>query len=267
VSNLQTIPENVSLNTDEKITSVGLSGLLSCRLHLTPADVHLWQAKLDKRLADSVERHLSTDEIYRAGRFHFVKDRDHYVAARGLLRTLLSVYLGIRSDKLRFSYAEKGKPSLEESHESAINFNLAHSHGMAVYAFSPSREVGIDLEYMREDLASEDIAERFFSRREIKMLAGVPAELRTQSFFNCWTRKEAYIKARGEGLSMSLDEFDVSLEPGEPAALLANHKEPAEVTRWSMQSISVPAGYVAALCVAGFDWRLKSFALESGTRE
>jgi 4'-phosphopantetheinyl transferase len=177
------------------------------------------------------------------------------------LRSLLSAYLGISSEELRFSYAEKGKPSLQKG-PSEINFNLAHSHGMAVYAFSHTREVGVDLEYMREDLANEDIAKRFFSMREIKMLDAVPAELKKLAFFNCWTRKEAYIKARGEGLSMPLDEFDVSLEPGEPAALLANHKEPAEITRWSMQSIPVPTGYVAALCVEGFDWLLKSFALE-----
>jgi 4'-phosphopantetheinyl transferase len=262
VSNRQTISENDSLNTDEKIASVGLSGLISCRLKLTSNDVHLWQASLDKRLADSVGHHLSADEISRADRFHFAKDRTHFVAARGLLRSLLSAYLGISSEDLRFSYAEKGKPSLQKGQQSAISFNLAHSHGMAVYAFSHAREVGIDLEYMREDVANEDIAERFFSRREIKSLAAVPAELRKQAFFNCWTRKEAYIKARGEGLSMPLDEFDVSLKPEEPAALLANHKDPAEVTRWSMQSVPVPAGYVAALCVEGFDWRLRSLVLE-----
>ena len=264
---MQTISENDSFHTDEKITGIGLSGLLSCRLQLTSAEVHLWQASLDKRLADSVERHLSADEISRANRFHFAKDRNDFVAARGLLRTLLSAYLGIRSEKLRFSYAEKGKPSLQKSHQSEINFNLAHSHGMAVYAFLHSREVGIDLEYMRKDLANDDIAKRFFSRREIKMLAAVPAELRKQAFFNCWTRKEAYIKARGEGLSMPLDEFDVSLGPGEPAALLENHKEPAEVSRWFMRSITVPSDYVAALCVEGSGWRLKTFALEPGIKE
>jgi 4'-phosphopantetheinyl transferase len=262
LNNPQSISDNDSLTTDEKIIGIGLSGLLSCRLHLNSAEVHLWQARLNKRLADSVERHLSADEIARARRFHFAKDKNDFVAARGLLRTLLSAYLGISSDELLFSYGEKGKPSLQKSHRSAINFNLAHSRGMAIYAFSESREVGIDLEYMREDLADEDIAERFFSRREIKMLAGVSAELKKQAFFNCWTRKEAYIKARGEGLSMPLDEFDVSLEPGEPAALLANQKEPADVTRWSMHSIPVPAGYVAALCVEGSDWRLKSLVLE-----
>jgi 4'-phosphopantetheinyl transferase len=224
--------------------------------------VHIWQATLDDRLADDSKHRLSADEISRADRFHFAKDRNHFIAARGLLRTLLSAYLGINSDELRFSYAEKGKPSLEETQHSAINFNLAHSHGMAIYAFAHNREVGVDLEYIREGLAGEKIAERFFSPREIETLKSVPAERRKEAFFNCWTRKEAYIKARGEGLSMPLDEFDVSFAPGEPAALLLNHTEPAEVTRWSMRSISVPSGYAAALVAEGHSWRLRMFVLE-----
>jgi 4'-phosphopantetheinyl transferase len=262
VSNVQAISDKDSFGQDAKRVAIGLSGLLSCRLKLAPAEVHLWQAKLDDRLADDLKRFLSADEISRADRFHFAKDRNHFIAARGLLRTLLSAYIGINSDELRFSYAEKGKPSLKETQQSAINFNLAHSHGMAIYAFAHDREVGVDLEYIREDLAGEKIAERFFSPREIEMLKSVPAELRKEAFFNCWTRKEAYIKARGEGLSMPLDEFDVSLGPGEPPALLLNHKEPAEVTRWTMRSIPVPSGYVAALVVEGHDWRLKTFGVE-----
>jgi 4'-phosphopantetheinyl transferase len=262
MSNLQMTSEDNFFSAEEKSVALGLSALLCCRLKLAPAEVHIWQSRLDKSLADRVEHQLSADEISRAGRFHFAKDRNHFVAARGLLRGLLSAYTGVNSDELRFLYAEKGKPSLQESHQSAIKFNLAHSHGMAIYAFSHSRELGVDLEFSRKDLADDKIAERFFSQREIKTLASVPVELRKQAFFNCWTRKEAYIKARGEGLSMPLDEFDVSLAPGEPAGLLANQKEPAEVTRWSMHSIPVPSGYTAALCVEGFHWRLKTFVLQ-----
>ena len=259
---MQTISDKNSFGRDAKTAAIGLSGLLSCRLKLARGEVHLWQAELDDGLADGLRHLLSADELSRADRFHFAKDRNHFIAARGLLRTLLSVYLGSNSHELRFSYAEKGKPSLVETQQSAINFNLAHSHGMAIYAFAHDREVGVDLEYIREGLAGEKIAERFFSRREIEMLKSVPAELRKKAFFNCWTRKEAYIKARGEGLSMPLDEFDVSLGPGEPAALLLNHKEPAEVMRWTMRSIPVPSGYVAALVVEGHSWRMRTFTLE-----
>ena len=240
--------------------------------HTAPADtsplelpfdeVHVWLAKLDDYPADSLKLLLAADELARAGRFHFDKDRNHYIVARGWLRKLLAAYLGVGAGELRFSYAEKGKPALEESQRSSLNFNLAHSHGLAIYGFSRSREVGVDLEFVREDLADEKIAERFFSQGEIDVLRKLPADLRKQAFFDCWTRKEAYIKARGEGLSMPLDEFDVSLRPGEAAALLRNHKEPGEVTRWSMQSVAVPAGYVAALVASGHDWRLKTFTVD-----
>lgn len=234
-------------------------------LALEPDEVHVWLAKLDHHEAGSLRVLLAADEISRADRFHFAKDRDHFIVARGLLRKLLAAYLGADAAALRFAYAEKGKPALADSRPGAINFNLAHSHGGVLYAFSRSREVGIDLEFIREDFEGEKIAGRFFSAAEIETLEMLPLELRQQAFFECWTRKEAYIKARGEGLSMPLDEFDVSLRPGEPAALLRNHKEPEEVARWTMRSITVPAGYVAALVVEGRDWELKMFGLEGGS--
>ena len=259
---MQLISDKDSLAHDVKSAAIGLSGLLACGLKLAPAEVHLWQARLDHRLADDLKRLLSPDELSRADRFHSSKDRDHFIVARGLLRILLAAYVGIDSAELRFSYADKGKPSLEESQRTAINFNLAHSHGRALYAFAHGREVGVDLEYIRKGLADEKIAERFFSPHEIDTLMTIPAESRKEAFFNCWTRKEAYVKARGEGLSKPLDGFDVSLAPGELATLLRNHNEPGEVGRWAMRSIPLPSGYVAALVVEGHDWRLKTFALE-----
>jgi 4'-phosphopantetheinyl transferase len=226
-------------------------------------EVHLWQARLDDQLAGNLIPLLSEDETARANRFHFTKDRNHFIVARGLLRRLLAAYLGFPSSaELNFSYGEKGKPFLADSRQGSINFNLAHSHGMAIYAFSRDRELGVDLEFVKDELADEKIADRFFSTTENEELHRVPAEVRKQAFFNCWTRKEAYIKARGEGLSMPLNEFDVSLAPGEPAALLRNHKDATEVARWSMKSIPVEPGYVAALVVEGQDWELKMFRFE-----
>lgn len=225
-------------------------------------EIHVWQANLDEHEAAGLRLLLAADEISRADRFHFAKDRAHFTVARALLRKLLAGYLGTDAAELRFAYAEKGKPSLADSQQAAVSFNLAHSQGRALYAFSRGREVGIDLEFIREDLESEKIAGRFFSPAELKALELVPPELRKQAFFECWTRKEAYIKARGEGLSLPLDEFDVSLRPGEPAVLLRNHKEPEEVARWTMRSLMAPSGYVAALVVEGHDWELQSFVLE-----
>ena len=252
-----------SIQDPANFPAVDINQLPLHSLTLGRNEVHLWQARLDDQLADSLEVILSEEETVRANRFHFTKDRNHFIVARGLLRRLLAAYLGLASSAdVSFSYGEKGKPFLAENRQGSINFNLAHSHGMALYAFSHDQELGVDLEFVKDELADEKIADRFFSTTEVKALQRVPAELRRQAFFNCWTRKEAYIKARGEGLSMPLNEFDVSLAPGEPAALLRNHKDAAEVTRWSMKSIPVDPGYVAALVVEGHDWELKMFSLE-----
>jgi 4'-phosphopantetheinyl transferase len=234
---------------------------LDTPLQLQPDEVHVWLADLDEPSPDSLKSLLTEDEIVRAERFHFEKDRKHYIVARALLRKLLAAYLGTTAGELRFNYAEKGKPSLAGVENSLLNFNLAHSHAKAIYAFSRGRELGVDLEFIREDFGGEEIAERFFSPGEIAALKNAPPELTKEAFFHCWTRKEAYIKARGEGLSMPLDVFDVTLLPGEPAALLRNHKEPAEVTRWSMQSVPVPDGFVAALVAEGHSFKLKRFSI------
>jgi 4'-phosphopantetheinyl transferase len=229
---------------------------------LSAPEVHLWRANLNDHAAGSLRPLLAADEISRADRFHFDKDRNHYIVARGLLRRLLGSYLNTPAAELSFSYAEKGKPFLAKGRYGAINFNLAHSHGLAVYAFSIERELGVDLEFIKEDFGGEKLAERFFSSGEIAVLRTVSAELKNEAFFNCWTRKEAYIKARGEGLSMPLDQFEVSLAPGDAAALLCNHQEPGETTRWSMQSVEMPDGYVAALVAEGHNWHLKTFVLD-----
>lgn len=231
-------------------------------LSLEASEVHLWQAALDGRPADIFESFLSPDELARANRFHFVNDRNHFVVARGLLRNLLAAYLGFNCANLRFSYGAQGKPFLLLDNQTQINFNISHSHGRAAFAFSRGRELGIDIEYVKDDFDDELIANRFFSRTEVLSLRTVPAELRKQAFFNCWTRKEAYIKARGEGLSMPLDQFDVTLRPDEPVRLLNNYREEREVSRWSMQAIAAPEGYAGALVVEGHDWKLKSFSLE-----
>ncbi|HZG52707.1 MAG TPA: 4'-phosphopantetheinyl transferase superfamily protein, partial [Pyrinomonadaceae bacterium] len=185
---------------------------------LADGEVHLWRASL-AQTPDALRRLYSTlapDESAKAARYHFPRDRDHYIAARGLLRQLLGRYLAQPPHALRFAYGAYGKPSLDGATAAAdLRFNLSHSHELALYAFARGREVGIDIEHIRADFADDDIAARFFSAREVSMLRALPARARTSAFFNCWTRKEAYIKARGEGLSHPLDQFDVSLTPGE----------------------------------------------------
>jgi 4'-phosphopantetheinyl transferase len=224
---------------------------------LADGEVHLWRASLVQSPEALRQFHstLAPDESAKAARYRFQKDRDHYVAARGLLRRLLGRYLARAPHSLRFSYGAYGKPSLDAaSGAQDLRFNLSHSHELALYAFTRGRDVGVDIEYMRADFAGDDIAERFFSAREVSMLRTLPDEARTQAFFNCWTRKEAYIKARGEGLSHPLDEFDVSLIPGEPAALLGTRGDPQELTRWSLQALDAGEGYAAAVAVQGTDY-------------
>lgn len=222
--------------------------------------MHLWLAKLDQptEILRAMRQLLSPDEIQRAERFHFRKHREHFTVARGVLRTILGGYLRVEPSQLSFAYSAYGKPALAGMQDQlTLRFNLSHSHELALYAFTLRREIGLDLEYRREDFASEQIAERFFSAREVEMLRALPSRLRTEGFFNCWTRKEAYIKAVGLGLSLPLDQFDVSLAPSEPAALLRTGDDEREAARWSLRELTPAEGYTAALAVEGHDWQLK----------
>ncbi len=161
-------------------------------------------------------------------------------------------------DHLRFYYGPQGKPKLDkETAGEALRFNVTHTQGLALYAVANGREVGIDVERIRPELVDGDFAERFFSPREVAALRMLPVGLRPEAFFNCWTRKEAYAKARGDGLSLPLKQFDVSLAPREPAALLSTKGDPLEAARWSLSALHPGPGYVAALAVEGHDWRLE----------
>jgi 4'-phosphopantetheinyl transferase len=232
-------------------------------------EVHVWRATLDETPSpiDSFLHTLAADERTRAERFHFPRDRERFIVARGVLRAILGLYSNSAPECVSLRYSSHGKPHLaSESGGAAIHFNISHSHGVALYAVTRAREVGIDLECIRSDLAVQQIAERFFSHREIATLHALPTDLREAAFFRCWTRKEAYIKAKGEGLSLPLDEFDVSLTPGEPAALLRTQRDPDEAHRWSLQELTPAPGYVAALAVEGHGWRLACWDWRSLTQ-
>ena len=206
---------------------------------------------------DSLLCTLAEDERARANRFYFQIDRERFIIAHGVLREILGLYLNRAAQSVSFCYGPQAKPALAgETGVDTIHFNLSHSHGLALYGVTRGREIGIDLEFIREGLEVEEIAGRFFSQREIAALRALPAGLRKCAFFLCWTRKEAYIKARGEGLSLPLDQFDVSLIPGEPAMLLDTRPDSNEARRWSLQELSVAPGYASALAVEGHGWSL-----------
>ena len=222
--------------------------------------VHVWRASLHVPASClcTLEETLTADELARAERFYFQKHREHFIAGRGLLRNILSRYLDKEPDQLRFCYNSYGKPTLtEETDAEGLCFNLSHSHETALYALTHGREIGVDIEYFRPDVEVEKLAERFFSPREAAVLRALPEHLRKEGFFNCWTRKEAYIKAEGKGMSIPLSTFDVSLTPGEPAALLRSQSHPRETARWCLQALNPAPGYAAALAVKGHDWELK----------
>jgi 4'-phosphopantetheinyl transferase len=235
-------------------------------LMLDGETVHVWHARLDQ-FADQASRMrhlLSADERDRAERFHFPQDREHFIVARALLRIVLSRYLDTPPHQLSFSYSSYGKPALAgESERDSLRFNVSHSRGIALYAITRGREVGVDVEFVRQDVVGESIAEHFFSAQEVASLRALPTELQAQAFFNCWTRKEAFIKAKGQGLSFPLDQFDVSLVPQEPAALLSIRNNPLEASRWSLQALPVGESHVAALAVEGHYWRLECWTLPS----
>lgn len=227
-------------------------------LLLSSDDVHVWLASLHGASVERFQRTLSTDEQNRAGRFRFQRDRRRFIVARGLLRLILSYYLGIEPVRLRFSYGRHGKPSLAIlSSQDRLTFNLSRCGGRALLAVSRNREVGIDLERIRTDFPCRQIAQQFFSSRENAMLQSLRTEqARRTAFFVAWARKEAYVKARGDGLALPLSRFDVSLLPGEPAKLLGMRGNPLETSRWSLQDIHTGRGYVAALAVEGHGWYL-----------
>lgn len=228
-------------------------------LTLPGGEVHVWRRSLEIDPAEerACRALLAPDERARADRFRFDRDRTAFTAARTGLRRLLGLYLNEDPVQIEILAGVHGKPELAGH---PLRFNLSHSGGLALYAFHPERPVGIDLERHRLDLSHLELAERFFSPAEVRRLRALPEEARVAAFFDCWTRKEAFIKALGEGLSHPLDSFDVSLTPGDAAALLATRPDPAGRLRWHMQAIELGPGWSAALVTEGRPAAVRTFA-------
>lgn len=213
-------------------------------------EVHIWHwnpVSAPSGLTD-LWKVLAEDERERAQRFHFTKLRDEFVVNRTRMRSLLAGYLGKSPEHLIFQYASRGKPFLPDGE--GLRFNLSHTHGRAALAVGREREVGVDIEEIRPQCDARRIAERFFSVQERQSMQGLSGEALDRAFFRGWTRKEAYIKAKGEGLSIPLHEFDVSFAEGQPALLLSTRPDPEEASRWDLLDLSLGSGYAAALAVA-----------------
>jgi len=217
-------------------------------------EVHILSANLQQPATptDLMWDTLSSDEQRRAERFRFERDRARFIKGRSLLREILGWYLATEPAQLRFTYSSKGKPALAEPWAaSRIDFNVAHSEGIALYALACGREVGVDVERVQRLPDMWEVAERFFSPGEIAALRAVPAHRREEAFFACWTRKEAFLKATGDGLGRALDSFEVSLAPEHEPRLLRVEGDPLGPERWSLRKLSPGLGYVGALVAEG----------------
>ncbi len=233
-------------------------------LTLSKDHVHVWYVSLDQSesVLQRLAQTLSDEEHQRAERFHFRKDKDHFKVARGVLRDILCHYLQREPGDIFFHYNDYGKPALGK-HFSGLNFNVSHSGNVAIYAITCGREVGIDVEQIRADFAGESIAKRFFSPAEISVFCDLGTYEKKEAFFSCWTRKEAFIKATGKGVSFGLDNFEVSLVPDRPAVLLSVNGDREEASRWSLRNLDIKPGYKAALAVEGHGWRLQNWQWQS----
>jgi len=229
-------------------------------------EVHVWRATLEwpDAAAHRLEQCLSADERGRMERFCFGRDRLRYLIGRGLLRLLLGRYLDVAPRDLRFETMAAGKPHLAAG-QGRLQFNLAHSGEYVLIAIADGRTVGIDVEEVRDDLDACQVAAHFFSPNEQRDLEALTGRVKIEAFFECWTCKEAYVKARGDGLSLLLDQFDVSLRPGEPARLIATRPDAAEARRWQLSGLDVADGYKAALVVEGQGGTLRFWDCRDGS--
>ncbi|MHB1293549.1 MAG: 4'-phosphopantetheinyl transferase family protein [Anaerolineae bacterium] len=227
---------------------------------IDPGAVHVWRVALNapEEHIEACYQLLSEEERLRAERYCFDEDRRHFVACRGALRTILGRYLGVAPAWLRFACAPQGKPFLDPqcADTDALRYNVAQARGLGLVAVAARREVGVDIEYVWQDLATPEAAQRFLSPAEYAEFAALPEAERTEAFFNGWTRKEAYLKALGAGPSFPLRACAVSLAPGQPARLLAAPNQAGRSQDWSLISLDADGGYAAALVVEGFSWRL-----------
>jgi len=216
-------------------------------LNLAPDTVHVWRFSLAAP-GTTHERLLDAAGRERAARFHRESDRARFIAAHAYLRQTLARYLDADPATLVFARGAHGKPYLPDH---PLQFNLAHSGDRALLAVARTRAVGVDVEAIRAEVAQEAVAERYLAPAEVRALRGLPSGEQAGAFFACWTRKEAYVKARGAGLALPLSSFDVSPQPGESPRLLAVRGDDAEAAHWSLAALSVGAGYAAALAVEG----------------
>jgi 4'-phosphopantetheinyl transferase len=225
-------------------------------LRLGPDEVHVWLVSVgrSRHAVERLRRVLSPDEARAAARFHGPTLQARAIIAHAALRAILARYLPLSPEQLAFARGAFGKPYLAA--HPGLRFNLSHAGDLVLIAVAAGRDVGIDVEQVRDDLDVARLAEFAFSPSEVAALERVVPEQRAAAFYAGWTRKEAYVKARGLGFSLPLKSFAVSLSPGEPPALLWSDTDPAAPGRWAFGALALPPGYIGAVVVEGALGRL-----------
>jgi len=226
----------------------------SRQLQLDFGEAHVWRASLDDAVhpKEAYENLLTDMERDKAARFLRKRDGDRYILSLGILKTLIMGYLGSGPDRLQFSYGPNGKPTLDAgSGADTLCFNMAKSAGYAVFAFAQGREIGVDIEQVRKIPEMEHIVSLFFSEAEQVTFGALPPPKKERAFFDGWTRKEAFVKGLGVGLSMPLGKFGIMLNPGNPVCFVHLDKDLASLGEWTIWDVSVLPGFSAALAVKG----------------
>jgi 4'-phosphopantetheinyl transferase len=221
---------------------------------LDDADIHIWNVSLDSPPQDlSYYRSiLSKDEVERAMRFVFEKDRDHYIAGRGRLRVILGSYLDLEPSQLEFVYGPHGKPALKSVlGDRVLEFNLSHSKDRALYAFNWNRRIGVDIEYLIPMADMDDFAERYFTPRESAWVNSLSGTQKEDAFFKTWTCKEAFLKANGSGLTVPINQVEISLETEGTVELISVGDDKEQPSNWRLEMFNPFPGYQAALAVDG----------------
>jgi 4'-phosphopantetheinyl transferase len=232
----------------------------SCGGTIDRTTVDVWQISLGQPadVQQALMKSLSADEIQRAQRYVFAIHRERFVVARGGLRMILGHYLDLPPAEIRFEYSQRGKPAVIPPSEKTLplRFNLSHSNELALCAVTMDREVGIDLEALRPIVDADRMAARYFDPLENSSYQQLRASEKLDGFFRRWTMKEAYIKARGHGLSLALDQFRISTEPGVDGFHRVRSTDVQDDRRWAVKPLNAPLGYVASIVSEGDDWQL-----------
>jgi len=231
---------------------------------LAERDVHLWCVRVpgDEAVYGVILEQLSESERRQASRYRFERHRRAFVSARYFLRWVLSSYVGGQPSHVRFSYAQNGKPSLPENEGGRIHFNQSHSAGLIFCGVVLDAEIGVDVEEIRPIPEDMEIARQFFSPEELLSLRALAPEERAGGFCRCWTRKEAFLKATGEGLYGSLRDFAVSIAAETPPTFLHIHGDASAARAWTLLDVFLELRFAAAVVLPAGNWRTRLWKLE-----